>query len=300
MSTSTPSVRGTARRSSRMVAAKTPAPPSARSSRQTLVTTTCSRPMTADGLRDAARLVVVVPVGPAGLDGAEAAGPGAGVAQDHDGGRALLPALADVRAAGLLADGVERLVAHEVLELRVVGAAGQPGLDPVGMAARVRPVQPGGIHGAAHGDGQGLEGVAAAVAAGGPGGWKMGSSRATVLPDGGLLVDRLRASRPRRPGSAPAWAPSVARWSMAMHMFIIERTAMASPCSSRTTGRLTIFSMVTMATSGTLMMGSVRIEPVQPVLSTVNVPPCEVLRAQPLAAGAGGQVVDGHVERRGG
>ena len=51
-----------------------------------------------------------------------------------------------------------------------------------------------------------------------------------------------------------------------------------------------------MATSGTLMMGRVRIEPVQPVLSTVNVPPSEILRAEPLAAGARGQVVDGRVE----
>ena len=46
MRTSTP-VSGLRRRISRMVAAKAPAPPSARSSRQTLVTTTCSRPMTA-------------------------------------------------------------------------------------------------------------------------------------------------------------------------------------------------------------------------------------------------------------
>ena len=123
-----------------------------------------------DGLGDAARLVGVVPVRAAGLDGAEAAGPGAGVAEDHDGRRALLPALADVRAAGLLADGVERLAAHEVLELRVVGAAGQPGLDPLGVAAHVRPAQPGGVHRAAHGDGQRLEGVTCAVAAGGAAG----------------------------------------------------------------------------------------------------------------------------------
>jgi len=46
MSTSTP-MAGLARRISRMVAAKMLAPPSGKSSRQTLVTTQCSRPMTA-------------------------------------------------------------------------------------------------------------------------------------------------------------------------------------------------------------------------------------------------------------
>ena len=47
-----------------------------------------------DRLGDPARLVVVEPGGLAGLDGAEAAGPGADVAQDHDGRGALVPALA--------------------------------------------------------------------------------------------------------------------------------------------------------------------------------------------------------------
>ena len=57
-------------------------------------------------------------------------------------------------------------------------------------------------------------------------------------------------------------------------MFMIGRMAMTSPCGvSTTTGRLTIASMVRMATSGTLMIGIVRLLPNQPVLSTVNVPP---------------------------
>ena len=40
-----------------------------------------------------------------------------------------------------------------------------------------------------------------------------------------------------------------------------------------TTGRLVIASMVRIATSGTLMIGIVRLEPNQPVLSMVNVLP---------------------------
>ena len=67
----------------------------------------------ADRLGDPARLVVVEPGGPAGLDRAEPARPGAGVAEDHDRGRALVPALPDVRAAGLLADRVERQAAEQ-------------------------------------------------------------------------------------------------------------------------------------------------------------------------------------------
>ena len=59
-----------------------------------------------------------------------------------------------------------------------------------------------------------------------------------------------------------------------MTMFIIGRMAMTSPSGvSRTTGRLMIASMVRIATSGTLMIGIVRLDPNQPVLSMVNVVP---------------------------
>ena len=87
-----------------------------------------------DRLGDPARLIVVEPGRPAGLDGAEPAGPGAGVAEDHDRRRALVPALPDVRAAGLLADRVQLEAAQQALELVVVVARGDPGADPVGMA----------------------------------------------------------------------------------------------------------------------------------------------------------------------
>ena len=55
---------------------------------------------------------------------------------------------------------------------------------------------------------------------------------------------------------------------------MIGRMAMTSPSGvSRTTGRLVMASMVRIATSGTLMIGIVRFDPNQPVLSTVNVLP---------------------------
>ena len=60
--------------------------------------------------------------GPAGVDEAEAAGPGAALAAQHERGRPLLPALVDVRAAGLLADGHEVQVAHDRF-----GSGGTPG-----------------------------------------------------------------------------------------------------------------------------------------------------------------------------
>ena len=88
-----------------------------------------------DRLGDPARLVVVEPGGLAGLDRAEAAGPGARVAEDHHRRGALVPALPDVRAAGLLAHGVEVEAAQQALEVVVVVARRHPRLDPVGVTA---------------------------------------------------------------------------------------------------------------------------------------------------------------------
>ena len=129
---------GLVSRIARIVSAKIREPPSGRSSRATLVTTTCSSPHRADRLRDPPRLVVVEPGRPAGLDRAEPAGPGARVAQDHDRGGPLVPALADVRAVGLLADRVEVQAAEQALEVVVVLARRHPGPDPVGVAAERR------------------------------------------------------------------------------------------------------------------------------------------------------------------
>src|SRR3977135_436025 len=79
--------------------------------------------------------VLVEPFGTAGFDVAEAAGPGTGVAQDHDRRRALIPALPDVRAMGLLADRVEVEAAQQALQIVVVVARRDPGPDPVRVAA---------------------------------------------------------------------------------------------------------------------------------------------------------------------
>ena len=72
--------------------------------------------------------------GLAGVDLAEVAAARALVAADEEGGLAVLPALEDVRAAGRLADGVQTFVLHELLDLLVLGAGAQLGLDPRRLA----------------------------------------------------------------------------------------------------------------------------------------------------------------------
>src|SRR5215211_4222670 len=81
---------------------------------------------------DAARFVEVELGGLACEDGAEAAGAGADVAQDHEGRGAVVPALADVRAARLLADGVEVEAAHGLSYIAVALSHGRPGFKPLG------------------------------------------------------------------------------------------------------------------------------------------------------------------------
>ena len=66
--------------------------------------------------------------------GAVGAGAGADVAQDHKGGGGAFPALADVGAAGFLADGVQPAVAHQLLQFNIAGAAGHWHFEPVGQA----------------------------------------------------------------------------------------------------------------------------------------------------------------------
>jgi hypothetical protein len=73
--------------------------------------------MRGDGLGQVGRLVGVQRVGPAVADVAERAAPGADVAHDHEGGRALAEALADVRAGGFFAHGVQLVLAQDVLDL---------------------------------------------------------------------------------------------------------------------------------------------------------------------------------------
>jgi hypothetical protein len=72
-----------------------------------------------DCARQPQRLEQVETVGAAGSDGAEAAGARADVTEDHECRGARVEALADVRAARLLANGVELLLAHDALDLQV-------------------------------------------------------------------------------------------------------------------------------------------------------------------------------------
>src|SRR5882757_2326304 len=85
-------------------------------------------------LRDPPGLVAVQLGGLAGVDLAEVAPPGALLAADEEGGLAVLPALVDVGAAGLFADRVQAFTTHQSLELLVLRACLQGGLDPRWLA----------------------------------------------------------------------------------------------------------------------------------------------------------------------
>ena len=104
---------GSARLMSRMVSAKMPAPPSGRSSRSTEVITAYFRPIVCDRFADAAGSSMSSVARLAVRHRAVGAGARADVAEDHEGRRAVVPALADVGAARVLADGVELQVAHD-------------------------------------------------------------------------------------------------------------------------------------------------------------------------------------------
>ncbi len=111
-----------------MVAAKPAAPPSARSSRATLVITACSSPSVRTASATRRGLVGVERERLAGVDQAEAARTRAAVAEDHERGGAVGPALVDVRAAGFLAHGVEVELRTSRLSLAEVVA--EVGLHP--------------------------------------------------------------------------------------------------------------------------------------------------------------------------
>ena len=84
-----------------------------------------------DGFGDAARLVEVDGLGAALGDGAKAAAARAQVAEHHEGGRLVVPALADVGALGALAHGVQAERTGQPLEVVVVLAHGGAGFEPL-------------------------------------------------------------------------------------------------------------------------------------------------------------------------
>ncbi len=90
------------------------------------------------GLRDVFGLMGIERAGQPGLDVAERAGPRAGVPHDHEGGMLLVPAFADIGAAGLLAHGVQAVGAHDVAGVRVPLGHRRPDPDPVGLRERRR------------------------------------------------------------------------------------------------------------------------------------------------------------------
>ena len=87
-----------------------------------------------DGFGQVVGLVGIERVGPAMADIAKRATPGAFVAHDHEGRRALAKALADVGAGGLFTHGYQLVGAQDVLDLIKPGARAA-GFDanPVGL-----------------------------------------------------------------------------------------------------------------------------------------------------------------------
>ena len=91
-----------------------------------------------DRLGQVGRLVHVQRIRAAVADVAERAAPGALVTHDHEGRGALAEAFADVRAARLLADGVQLVLAQDLLDLvEARGRAAGLDADPVGLLQRL-------------------------------------------------------------------------------------------------------------------------------------------------------------------
>src|SRR5690606_10343254 len=87
-----------------------------------------------DALGDPSRFVGVVCGGLPGVDLAEVAAPCALRAADEEGRLAVLPALVDVGAAGLLAHGVQILLLHEGVQGLVFRPHLRLGADPLGLS----------------------------------------------------------------------------------------------------------------------------------------------------------------------
>jgi hypothetical protein len=70
----------------------------------------------------------------AGLDVAEGAGPRARIPHDHERGVLLFPALPDIRAPGLFADGHELVLAHDAVRFGPLRRSRRLDTDPVRLA----------------------------------------------------------------------------------------------------------------------------------------------------------------------
>ena len=125
---------GVSRRSASITLTNCDAPPSGRSSRSTEVTTICSRPSLAAAIATCSGSSGSTSARHAGLDVAEGAGPGAGVAQDHHRRMLLGPAFADVRAGRFLAHRRKVELAHQPARLVIAFADRRLDPDPVGLA----------------------------------------------------------------------------------------------------------------------------------------------------------------------
>ena len=99
-----------------------------------------AEPHPGDRPGDAGRLERIVPRRLPGLHVAEAAAAGARVAEDHEGRGPTLPAFADVRAGGLLADGVEVGASDQLVSARWRGPPGAGTLNHGGLRARMSTV----------------------------------------------------------------------------------------------------------------------------------------------------------------
>src|ERR1700683_2281030 len=168
-----------------------------------------------DRAGDAGWLERVVPGGLAGLDVAEAAAPRAGVAEDHERGGAALPALADVGAGGLLADGVQVLGADQLGELAVAPPAGWRHLEPRRLALAQR------THvGAEHAQHICSAGVGARAGGNGAGAVAHAGTACTGVDEIVLMGTRCASlvgfavSIPRRHGETRRWRRpcAVAKW----------------------------------------------------------------------------------------
>ena len=92
------------------------------------------QPHLGDRLADIVRLVRIERPRHAGGDVAEGAGARADVAHDHEGRVLLVPALADVRAARLLADRDEVVRLHDLARFLVAARYRRLDADPVRLA----------------------------------------------------------------------------------------------------------------------------------------------------------------------